>query len=375
MKVQNLIVGGGIVGVALAYYLTEHGVDDVLLVESATLAAGCTGGSFGGVRQQFSTPTEVELGIRGRRFWSTFEETFGHPCAFNTDGYLLVTGRAEVYEQLAKAAQVQVDAGAPQVEMLDAAAVERLVPWLRTDDLLGGCWTSDDGHTNPTDGVYGLASIARSRGVRIREHFPVRAIEESGTGWQVVGPETVQADRVIVAAGLATPALMAPFGLKPDIRPLWVHYALTTPVLVGEHLPLTLDLDTGFILQREQDGALVSIIRSETDETTTFDDVMLEFGELAAHRAPLFADVGVRSRLTAAADQVGGDGHPYVGRVRDGLYVAAGFDGHGTMQGPAVAELLAGYLCGRTDPVIDISVFDPWRTPTESAEWLRAARR
>ena len=51
----TLVVGGGIVGAAVAYYLTQEGEIDILLVEQNELASGSTGGSFGGVRQQFST--------------------------------------------------------------------------------------------------------------------------------------------------------------------------------------------------------------------------------------------------------------------------------------------------------------------------------
>jgi sarcosine oxidase subunit beta len=63
-----VIIGGGIVGCAVAYYLTEEGESDVLVVEAEELGSGSTGGSFGGVRQQFSTPLEIEFSRRGLAF-------------------------------------------------------------------------------------------------------------------------------------------------------------------------------------------------------------------------------------------------------------------------------------------------------------------
>src|SRR5205814_177846 len=81
--VGTLIVGGGIAGCALAYYLAQEGETDVLLVEADELGSGSTGGSFGGVRQQFSTPLEIELSRRGLDFWRTAERVFDSPVAWH----------------------------------------------------------------------------------------------------------------------------------------------------------------------------------------------------------------------------------------------------------------------------------------------------
>src|SRR5207247_2387997 len=58
-RVGTAIIGGGIAGCALAYYLAAEGETDILLVEADEMGSGSTGGSFGGVRQQFSTPLEI----------------------------------------------------------------------------------------------------------------------------------------------------------------------------------------------------------------------------------------------------------------------------------------------------------------------------
>ncbi len=86
-----LVIGGGLNGCAIAYYLTREGITDVLLVEADEFGAGATGGSMGNVRQQFGTPLEIECSRRGLAFWKSVEETFGMPCTFHDDGYMLVT--------------------------------------------------------------------------------------------------------------------------------------------------------------------------------------------------------------------------------------------------------------------------------------------
>jgi sarcosine oxidase subunit beta len=372
---STVIVGGGITGVALAHYLARLGETDILLVEGNELSSGCTGGSLGGERQQFSTPREVELALSGKRFWQTFEETFDAPCPYHQDGYLMLTGRPDIYDKLTDAAQVQRAAGAGPVEMVPAADLPAMFPWLSGEGLIGGCWTPEDGRVNPTDGVYGLAAAARAEGVTIRQHWPVSGIEKAPGGWTVVGPEPIVARRVVVAAGLGTPALMRPFGLELPIVPMLLHYAFTTPVISDQRLPMTIDLDTGLCLEREQNAAVVTILLSETPPGYGVADMMAEFADAAAIRAPVFTEVGIRRTISAAADATGGDGHPFIGEVEAGLWVMAGFDGHGTMQGPAVAEMTANYIAGKPDPVIDVRLFEPRRVPGSTDEWLRAARK
>jgi len=72
---------------------------------------------------------------------------------------------------------------------------------------------------------------------------------------------------------------------------------------------------------------------------------------------------------------MGGDGHPYVGSVEDGLWMAAGFGGHGVMHGPPVGELLAKTIAGRPDPTLDITPLTPWRKAGAASEWMVAAKK
>src|SRR5204862_7069194 len=81
---------------------------------------------------------------------------------------------------------------------------------------------------------------------------------------------------------------------------------------------------------------------------------MLEqFAELARVRAPSLADLRIARHVVSNVD-LGGDGHPYVGLVEEGLWMVAGLGGHGAMHGPAVAELLARTIAGRPDQAVDI---------------------
>lgn len=370
----TVIIGGGIAGVGLAYYLAAQGQPDIVVGEANELASGCTRWSLGGVRQQFSSPLEVELAVRGRAFWRSFESDFDYPCPYYQDGYLLVTGRPDVWDNLTKAAQVQCEVGATEVQLLAPDRIADVAPWLASHGLLGGSYTPLDGRFNPSDGLYGIAKAAKRLGVEIVEHASVTAIERDGNGWSVTIDGPIAASQVVIASGLAAPAMARPFGVELDITPLWLHCGYTTDVAVGQPMPLTIDLDSGLIVEREGMGACVTVSDTRFGPGGAM-AVMEAFAEIAHVRAPALTEVGIRTTTSAAFDATGGDGHAYIGQIEPGLWVFAGFDGHGTMQGPALAKLLARTMAGDPDPTIDMSVFDPHRRPQATQEWLRAAKQ
>jgi sarcosine oxidase, subunit beta len=373
-RVGTVIIGGGIVGTAVAYYLTEEGESDILLVEQNELASGSTGGSNGGVRQQFSTPLEIELSRRGLEFWRSAGSLFDAPVPFQRCGYLFVTGQAEIMDRLRDAAELQTAMGLADVHLLEAGGLTQAAPWISTVGLIGGCWTPSDGRVNPPDGVAALARAARAAGVTIREHWQVRSLRRAGGRWLVTGPGEVEAERVVACTGYWSSAFLRSFGLQLTIRPVALLGAITDAALAEQPVPLTIDLDTGFFVEPEGPALWIAVLLDEPPPGWSHQQMLAEYGELARTRAPALADLKV-ARLTTGLVDYGGDGHPYVGEVQDGLWMAAGFGGHGTMHGPPVAALLASAIAGRPDPTLDIAPLSPWRRAGVETEWMVAARK
>jgi sarcosine oxidase subunit beta len=370
----TVIIGGGIVGCAVAYYLTEEGESDVLVVEAEELGSGSTGGSFGGVRQQFSTPLEIEFSRRGLEFWRTAERRFESPVPWHPNGYLFMTGQPDIMAKLAEAAALQRTMGLTEIHVLDHEQIREVVPWIATPGLLGATYTPNDGKVTPTDGVAALVKAAKQQGVRFREHWTVRPLERVDSGWRLTGPEMVEAERVVVCTGYWATDFLRSFGLDLTIRPQALYSAITGPALDGQHVPLTLDLDTGFVVEREATGLIIAILFEVNPAGYGHTRMLEEFADLARVRAPSLADLHIARRVVANVD-MGGDGHPYVGSVEDGLWMAAGFGGHGVMHGPPVAELLAKTIAGRPDPTVDITPLTPWRKAGAASEWMVAAKK
>jgi len=373
-RFSTVVIGGGIVGSAVAYYLTEEGDSSVLLVEQDQLASGSTGGSFGGVRQQFSTALEIELSRRGLEFWKTAERVFDQPVPFSECGYLMVSGQPEIMSRLGEAARLQAGLGLDNVKVLDPEQLAEAAPWLSPEGLLGGCWTPGDGRVTPPDGVAALTRAARKGGAEVREHWPVRGLRRDGERWVVSGPVEVEADRVAVCTGFWSSQFLKPFGLDLTIRPMQLLGGITEPILEGQPVPLTIDLDTGFCVEPEGRAVVVAILLEENPPGWSHQQMLAEFGELARHRAPALADVRI-ARFTTGNVDLGGDGHPYVGEVEKGLWMAAGFGGHGTMHGPVVGRLLAKLMAGNPDPTLDISDLAPHRVPHAGEEWMVATKK
>jgi glycine/D-amino acid oxidase-like deaminating enzyme len=370
--VDTLVVGGGLNGCALAYYLTCEGITDVLVAEAIEPGCGATAGSMGNVRQQFGTPLEIECSRRGLAFWKSVEQTFGLACTFHEDGYLMVTGDEDTAQILRAQAAAQRAAGLTEVYLLGPDELPATAPFLDPAGLILGSWTPHDGHVLPMDGLTALAAAARRQGAVIERHWPVLSLERSAQGWQARGPRgVVLARQVVVAAGAGTRDLLLPYGVCLDIREADQYSVLTGSAYPGVPVPTVIDVDSGMCVEREGEGLLLAMLGR--DPAPRDHEHLAElFAAAAAVRAPDLAELDITHQLTAHPT-LGGDGHPYVGQAAEGLWALA-FTGHGAMHGPPVAQALAREMAGRPDRTLDLSPWDLHRQPgPRSVLWRRNA--
>ena len=85
-----VIVGGGIVGTSIAYFLARRGARGVVLLERATLGSGTTAYSVGGIRSQYSTEINIRMSLESVAFWRRFEDELGMPVGYRELGYLFL---------------------------------------------------------------------------------------------------------------------------------------------------------------------------------------------------------------------------------------------------------------------------------------------
>lgn len=382
-----VIVGGGCMGVSVAYHLARRGLTDVVLVErEPVLGTGSTGRNAGGVRHQFSHEANVRLSIESIRLFERFEEEVGHPLDFYQDGYLFLLSAEDHLEAFRRAVEMQRRLGV-EVEWLDPAEAARRAPGLHVDGVRAATFCARDGIADPHGVTAGFAMAAQRMGVAIERDTEVVAIRvESG---RVTGVETTRgaiACRVVVDAAGPWAALVGRMaGVELPVQPLRRHIFIAEPPEDGgwarggpggtraapESRIMVIDFETSFYFHREGAGLLFGM--GDPDERPGFDTtvnwrVLEKVTPVALRRLPVLGEARI-ARAWAGLYEMTPDGMPIVGPAGgvDGFYVIAGFSGHGFQHSPAAGRVLADLLVGR-DPQIDLRPFAADRFARGSGE-------
>ena len=349
-------------GCALAYQLAKRDVD-VILLERETLGSQSSGRCAGGVRQQFSMPANVKLQRLSVRLFEDFEAETGHPADFRQLGYLFVLTLPQQVEDFRHNMEMWHSLGLTEARWVDATEAARMVPVLNVDDVLGCTYCPTDGIASPADVTSGYASAARRRGARLKEGVEVVGIDVGGS--RVQGVRTSAGDiatRVVFnCAGAWSASIGRMAGLEIPVLPYRRHIAVTgTFPGVPRSNPMTVDFQTSLYFHPEGDGVLIGM--SDRTEPPGFaTDVNWEFlekmFEQAALRAPALASAGIKTAWAGLYESTP-DHQAILGPVPEleGFWCAAGFSGHGFMQAPAAALLLAQLLLDH-ESEIDISPF------------------
>ena len=364
---EAVVIGAGIMGCAIAHALAERGLTDVLVLERDQIGRGATADAAGGVRQQFSTETNIRLARESIRVWETFPQRFGRDIGLRQQGYLfLLTDPAEepVFRQNLA---LQNGLGVPS-RWVTPEEIAQINPHVVLDDVYGGTFCPEDGWCDTFGATIGFAQAARALGVRIEEDTPVTGITTDRG--RVTGVRTEQGDvsapLVIIAAGPRTRQVGAMAGVDLPIDPYRRMSFITEPfAALPQSLPMTIDFATGLYFHPESRGFLFGM--ADRDEPSTTDKTVDESWmaatvEALVARAPAFEEAGIL-RGWAGFYEVTPDDNPLLGWTGgpEGLAVAAGFSGHGFMQGPAIGRCMAELLLDGAPSGIDITPFRPSR--------------
>lgn len=358
-----VIVGGGIIGASIAYHLTERGYTDVVIVEEHLVGEGATAYATGGIRRQFSTRVNVQLAQRSIPFWSQFEARTGAPLTFRQHGYLFLLSDPETYRGFQKSVALQRELGVT-VETLGPDQVEDLFPGTRTDDLLGATYTPLDGSASPADALAGYLKVARANGVLVEQRTTFRGLQFNTHG-RLTGVITSEGrtccDTVIIAAGPQARQVGVRCGVDIPVYPHSRQAFATRPMNgLNGSMPLTVDMATGAYIHPEATGGVAVVGGNDRDAPST-DKAKVDWSrveslaEALGTRFPGLDDLEI-GRGWAGLREMTPDDHAIVGPVDaiPGLWVAAGFSGHGFMQSPAIGQAMAEWLIDG-QPSLDLS--------------------
>src|SRR3984885_13059427 len=199
-----VVIGAGIVGSSIAFHLTEAGVRNVLVIERETRQGlGSTGKSMGGVRAQFATDVNIRMSIYSIPILARFEEVTGHPSGYKPHGYLFMATNDGHMSYLRKNSTQQKALGLKNVELLAPDDIRKILPQLRSDDIVGGSLCSTDGFVDPDSVMTGFMARAVDRGAELWRGTQVTGVSiASGAVRGVLTSQgAVSAPVVVNAAG------------------------------------------------------------------------------------------------------------------------------------------------------------------------------
>jgi sarcosine oxidase, subunit beta len=138
------IIGGGAVGLSVAWHIVERGITDVVVLEAGdAVASGSSSRSAGFIESQYVDALDIELRARSMHVFRRLQRD--HELEIKKIGYLRLAPDDATLERFEASARLQHELGIDDAELLDAERVCQLVPWLRPDGLVGGLWGPRDG--------------------------------------------------------------------------------------------------------------------------------------------------------------------------------------------------------------------------------------
>lgn len=377
-----VIIGGGVIGLSVAYHLALLGARDVLLLERNQLTSGTSWHAAGIVGPLRATPNMTALASHALTLFPALEAETGQSTGYRrTGGYWLAREAARL-DELRRIADLGVTQGlSPRM----VAPGEVAVPQLALKDHVGALFVPEDGQVNPVDLCMAYARGAKARGVEIREGVRVDAIlRDAGraTGVRLASGTEIPADRVILCAGAWSRDLAARAGVGLPLQAVEHMYIVTRPIPgLPDPFPVIRDLDRGIYLKGDAGKLVIGGFEPDAKcwdaHGPEGDRPFLElpedweqfapFMEAALDLMPGLSEAGIQHFMNGP-ESFTADTRPLVGEAPelDGLFVAAGMNSVGVMSSAGIGRALADWVVDGHPPMnmweVDIARVDPATT-------------
>jgi len=366
-----IVIGGGVMGAAAAYWLTRMAPKTrVLVVEmDPSYTRASTALSVASIRSQFSNPVNVSISRFGLEFikeFARFAPDSGiSDLGLKENGYLFLSSNPQAVDLMEDLASMQRGLGA-STEVLLPAAIAARFPWLCLDDVVAGSFgPTGEGWFDNMGLLGGLKTQARAQGA---EFITDRVLRLERDGTRIVAAHLAQAGRIEAGAFLNTSGTRAAEILRSAGEDLPVEPRKRTVFLIdapnARHpdAPLLVD-HTGFYLRPEH-GQWITATVPEADGPCDADDFEPDHAQFEDliwpalyARAPGFDAVKVTRFWVGHYAYNTLDQNAILGKhpKLENLFLANGFSGHGLQQAPAVGRGLAEVILTGTWQSLDLS--------------------
>ena len=362
---EVIIIGGGVVGCATAYYLAKRGIKDVIVLEAdSSIGHGGSSRNGGGVRQSGRDVRELPYAMYAvQNMWPTLSEELGCDVEYYQKGHLR-PGKTDAHMKKLHTLASNANALGLDMHIVDARQVKEICPYL-SDEIIGASWCPTDGHANPLMTTLAYYKRAVELGVRFFTEAKVEKllkIKEKVRKVILESGEVFEGEQIIVAAGYESRYIARTVGIDVPMTRYFEE------ALVTEMQPYMFDImlgtaDADFYGHQAKHGSFVFGSESGLEDACDMPSSDLSTSSLtlsAGCRAvmgyiPMLSDSKIVRSWGGWLDMCH-DGVPVIGKVTEapGLILACGFTGHGFGTAPSVGLMLSQMIAGEPT-VIDIS--------------------
>lgn len=334
-QARVVIVGGGVMGVGLAYHLGHEGWGaDTVLLEKAELTSGSTWHAAGQITHSTSNfglgkCVDYNIGL----YSGGLEAETGQPVTWHGCGSFRLAYTEDEMDWLRHTLSVGRALGF-NIDLVGPEKVAQLHPFYNLDGVLGALHTPDDGHVDPTNVTMAMATGARQKGVKIIRHCRATNITQQPSGdWKVETEKgTIICEHVVNAGGTYARQMGEWSGLQLPMTSMTHHYFVTEPVPEFEGLDTELpvirdDKKVSGYIRMEQKRGLIGIYEKENPNSVWHDhcpwdyenwlfdadyDRVMPYLEESMNRMPIFANLGIQREVHGAISHPP-DGNPLIG--------------------------------------------------------------
>jgi glycine cleavage system T protein len=374
-RARVVVIGGGIGGCSILYWLARLGWSDVVLVERSELTSGSTFHSAGLVGQLRNSLSLTQMMMNSVDLYRTLGEEVDLETGWREVGSLRLASSKEHMEELERQAAWAETFGLP-LHLISADEAQSMFPPMSTDGVLGAALLPSDGYVDPSQLTLALARGARQRGATILtntrvtgvrvEHNRVRAVETD--------QGTIECEYVVNAGGIYAHEIGLLAGVHVPLVAMAHQYAITKPTGLSRDMPTLRDPARLVYFRAESGGLVVGGYERNPSVwglggiASDFNSRLLEpdwdrfspLFEAAISRVPELADAEIVT-LINGPEAFTPDGEFILGESAvAGFWVAAGFCAHGIAGSGGMGKLMAEWII-EGQPSLDAWALDSRR--------------
>ncbi|MEE9415259.1 MAG: FAD-dependent oxidoreductase [Acidimicrobiales bacterium] len=334
-EAKAVVIGGGIVGVAVLYHLTKLGWDNVVLVERKQLTAGSTWHAAAGFHSLNGSPNMARLQAYSIKTYDEVAEISGQDVGMHRTGAILTAATEQRWDFLKSANELNQTLGIDSY-LITPEEIPKFSRLIDPSTLRGALVDHADGYLDPFGATQAYAKAARIAGAEVYQQTLVTALEQRDDDtWNVITDKgTIHAEHVINAGGLWAREVGEMVGLELPLIPYEHHYLVTEqlPEILAQDTEsmTTVDLDGGIYVREEVGGLLFGIYEPDPlawavdgtpwsyGESQLLEprlDALAASLEKAFERFPIMTNAGIKNVVNGPFTFTP-DGNPLMGPVR-----------------------------------------------------------